>query len=96
MLRRVKDSGISGQFSPAQKTDLLMKYPEPPAELIEDWIELAKPLPNRPPDPNKLAALAAAWGYQQCTAEEERAAKPLDAPWLDCMDSFKYSESSDA
>ena len=28
--------------------------------------------------------------------EEEQAAKPLDAPWLDCMDAFKYSESSDA
>jgi len=27
--------------------------------------------------------------------EEEQAAKLLDAPWLDCMDGFKYSESSD-
>jgi hypothetical protein len=34
----------------------------PPPELIEDWIEIAKPLPQRPPNPNELAALAARWG----------------------------------
>ena len=70
-----------------------MRYPVPPAELIEDWIELAKPLPNIPTDPNKLTALAAIWGYQQCVAEEERAAKLLDEPWLDCMDGFALLET---
>lgn len=34
----------------------------PPPELIEDWIELAKPLPQRPPNPGELATLAAQWG----------------------------------
>ena len=34
----------------------------PPPELIEDWIELAKPLPQRPPNPGVLATLAARWG----------------------------------
>jgi hypothetical protein len=34
----------------------------PSPELIEDWIEIAKPLPQRPPNPNELAALAAQWG----------------------------------
>ena len=34
----------------------------PPPELVEDWIELAKPLPQRPPNPGELAALAARWG----------------------------------
>jgi hypothetical protein len=37
----------------------------PPPELIEDWIEIAKPLPQRPPNPNELAALAARWGADQ-------------------------------
>ena len=34
----------------------------PPPELVEVWIEVAKPLPQRPPNPNELAALAARWG----------------------------------
>ena len=34
----------------------------PSPELIEDWIELAKPLPQRPPNPGELATLAAQWG----------------------------------
>jgi len=37
----------------------------PPPELIEDWIELAKPLPQRPPNPGELATLAARWGADQ-------------------------------
>lgn len=37
----------------------------PPPELIEDWIEIAKPLPRRPPNPGELAALAARWGADQ-------------------------------
>ena len=37
----------------------------PPPELVEDWIEIAKPLPQRPPNPNELAALAARWGANQ-------------------------------
>ena len=37
----------------------------PPPELIEDWIELAKPLPHWPPNPGKLATLAARWGADQ-------------------------------
>ncbi len=38
----------------------------PPPELIEDWIEIAKPEPwKRPPDPNVLCTLAAQWGYEQ-------------------------------
>ena len=37
----------------------------PPPELIEDWIEIAKPLPQQPPNPNKLATLAARWGANQ-------------------------------
>ena len=37
----------------------------PPSELIEDWIEIAKPLPQRPPNPNELATLAARWGADQ-------------------------------
>ena len=40
---------------------------EPPAELIEDWIELSKPRPGSPPNPNKLAALASEWGREQAT-----------------------------
>ena len=37
----------------------------PPPELVEDWIELAKPLPQRPPNPGELATLAARWGSDQ-------------------------------
>ena len=37
----------------------------PPPELIEDWIEIAKPRPQRPPNPGELAALAARWGADQ-------------------------------
>jgi len=47
----------------------------PPPELVEDWIELAKPLPQRPPNPGELATLAARWGADQQLAE--------DAKWLD-------------
>lgn len=53
----------------------------PPPELIEDWIEIAKPRPQRPPNPGELAALAARWGADQeleacClwVAQESRAA----------------------
>jgi hypothetical protein len=34
----------------------------PPPELIEDWILLAKPLRDLPPDPNAIATQAARWG----------------------------------
>lgn len=38
----------------------------PPPELIEDWIEIAKPEPwKHPPDPNVLCTLAAQWGADQ-------------------------------
>ena len=37
----------------------------PPPELVEDWIEIAKPLPQRPPNPGELATLAARWGANQ-------------------------------
>ena len=37
----------------------------PPPDLVEDWIELAKPLPQRPPNPGELATLAAQWGSDQ-------------------------------
>ena len=37
----------------------------PPPELVEDWIEIAKPLPQRPPNPGDLADLAARWGADQ-------------------------------
>jgi hypothetical protein len=37
----------------------------PSPELIEDWIEIAKPLPRRPPNPGELATLAAQWGADQ-------------------------------
>ncbi len=38
----------------------------PPPELIEDWIEIAKPEPwKRPPDPNVLCTLAAQWGADE-------------------------------
>ena len=37
----------------------------PPPDLVEDWIELAKPLPQRPPNPGELATLAARWGSDQ-------------------------------
>ena len=48
----------------------------PPPELIEDWIEIAKPEPwKRPPDPNVLCTLAAQWG-----ADRQLEA---DAQWLD-------------
>ena len=49
----------------------------PPPELIEDWIEIAKPEPwKRPPDPNVLCTLAAQWGADQ---ELEACCE-----WLDC------------
>jgi len=34
----------------------------PPPELIEDWLEMSKLSPVRPPNPNELATLAARWG----------------------------------
>jgi len=38
----------------------------PPPELVEEWIEIAKPEPwKRPPDPNVLCAIAAQWGADQ-------------------------------
>ena len=37
----------------------------PPPELVEDWIEIAKPLLQRPPNPGELATLAARWGADQ-------------------------------
>jgi len=37
----------------------------PPPELVEDWIELAKPRPQRPPNPGEFATLAARWGADQ-------------------------------
>jgi hypothetical protein len=52
-------------------------YPiTPPPELIEDWIEIAKPEPwKRPPDPNVLCTLAAQWGSDQ---ELEACCEALD------------------
>jgi hypothetical protein len=48
----------------------------PPPELIEDWIEIAKPEPWKcPPNPNVLCTLAAQWG-----ADHQLKA---DAKWLD-------------
>jgi len=43
------------------------KHPiTPPPELIEDWIEIAKPEPwKRLPEPNVLCTLAAQWGADQ-------------------------------
>ncbi len=43
------------------------KHPiSPPPELIEDWIEIAKPEPwKRLPEPNVLCTLAAQWGADQ-------------------------------
>ena len=57
----------------------------PPAELIEDWIEIAKPEPwKRPPDPNVLCTLAAQWGAdRQLEADAEWLEQySLDAPHL--------------
>ena len=42
------------------------KHPiTPPPELVEDWIEMAKLTPKRPPNPNELATIAARWGADQ-------------------------------
>jgi hypothetical protein len=47
-------------------SDIQAQHPiTPPPELVEDWIELAKPLPQRPPNPGELATLAARWGADQ-------------------------------
>jgi hypothetical protein len=57
----------------------------PPPELIEDWIEIAKPEPwKRPPDPNVLCTLAAQWGADlQLEADAEWLDRnSLDAPHL--------------
>jgi hypothetical protein len=57
----------------------------PPPELIEDWIEIAKPEPwKRPPDPNVLCTLAAQWGAdRQLEADAEWVDRnSLDAPHL--------------
>jgi len=57
----------------------------PPPELVEDWIELAKPLPQRPPNPGEFATLAAQWGADQeleaCCAELESIPSPLGIPF---------------
>jgi hypothetical protein len=37
----------------------------PSPELVEDWIEIAKPLPQRPPNGERFATLAARWGADQ-------------------------------
>jgi hypothetical protein len=62
----------------------------PPPELVEDWIELAKPLPKRPPNPGELATLAAQWGYSQSVKDLEamlyqamQAAETLRDCWLE-------------
>ena len=48
------------------------KHPiTPPSELVEDWIEMAKLTPKRPPNPNELATIAARWGYDQAIKELE-------------------------
>jgi hypothetical protein len=54
----------------------------PPPELIEDWIEIAKPEPwKRTPDPNVLCTLAAQWGADQ---ELEACCRQLTDPeWYD-------------
>jgi hypothetical protein len=54
----------------------------PSPELIEDWIEIAKPEPwKRPPDPNVLCTLAAQWGADQ---ELEACCRQLTDPeWYD-------------
>jgi len=58
----------------------------PPPELIEDWIEIAKPEPwKRPPDPNVLCTLAAQWGADQ---ELEACCEWLDDPDLN-VDTYK-------
>jgi hypothetical protein len=57
----------------------------PPPELIENWIEIAKPEPwKRPPDPNVLCTLAAQWGAdRQLEADAEWVDRnSLDAPHL--------------
>ena len=58
----------------------------PPPELVEDWIEIAKPLPQRPPNPGELAALAARWGADQeleaCCADLRMVLGPDQADWL--------------
>jgi hypothetical protein len=57
----------------------------PSPELIEDWIEIAKPEPwKRPPDPNVLCTLAAQWGAdRQLEADAEWLEhNSLDAPHL--------------
>ena len=58
----------------------------PPPELIEDWIEIAKPLPQRPPNPNELATQAARWGADQeleaCCADLRMVLGPNQADWL--------------
>jgi hypothetical protein len=50
----------------------------PPPELVEDWIELAKPLPQRPPNPGEFATLAARWGADQ---ELEACCEWVDWKW---------------
>ena len=60
----------------------------PPPELIEDWIELAKPLPQRPPNPNKLATLAARWGSDQ---ELEACCHQLRLQGFDVVDDLRVT-----
>lgn len=57
----------------------------PPPDLIEDWIEIAKPLPQRPPNPGDFATLAARWGADQ---ELEACCEWLQDPDLN-VDTYK-------
>ena len=50
----------------------------PPPELVEDWIELAKPRPQRPPNPGEFATSAARWGADQ---ELEACCEWVDWKW---------------
>jgi hypothetical protein len=51
----------------------------PPPELVEEWIEIAKPEPwKRPPDPNVLCSMAAQWG-----ADKELEACLTEVSFLD-------------
>ena len=60
----------------------------PPPELVEEWIEIAKPEPwKRPPDPNVLCAFAARWGADQ---ELEACVKLLELSDKNARD-FLYS-----
>lgn len=57
-------------------------FTPPSPDLVEDWIELSKPVPRHPLDPGVFAALAAEWGYQQCLKQHEHDAMALVWPPL--------------